>query len=847
MAATIFRKNYKLRFLISLIFMIGSLFLFNYLFRGPRLGFLYDFLMKYRRPPPVSSELTLIETGFIDTSFIDTGFIDTGFIQENHGVTAGQLIDPVTAARVILTLTEMDASGLIIQTPVLGASSGSAKTEEELRARFSGEFSLLEQNIRNLFQGIRVGSITPGESEQYVADLVQLTEMGKERLISLFLNKDETGTAFMERAAEAFGNVWQGEDIRVALIQGRDTPAPGPGGRRYSRLRTDPDGVFRRIAPLLLTFPRHGKGDGGGAEEAAGTAGPADGVEHIAYAAIKGRFKRAEPEISGFQMRLRLSGSGGESLIVLDKRGNILVEKPRGDTGFRRIPLPVFLEYEKTEQELFGLLQEAETRGYFAYLNPEDYPVILYRYSETLCDEMLEQPDAERKNRWADSRKQYLRSVENYLDGVSETSLVTGYEKLIAQEHLAEAGLGRLVAMRNDVIGSFRRIREKYEEFSSLRAEILAAVSSSLCIMGPVSAPRPVPENGNTARGILPRLKKLISPLERETNPTDAEASAMLVNSVLTGRSVIPLADIYLLLWSGGIAFAILFLLRKTGPVFTFVMGLLLILLEALIFTLGFVFTDYWIDPLQPILSAAVGVFVSFFLALRIKKREVKQFRLAYGPSLAPPYLRQVIRAGHPRPGELLKTKAAIITVRQPSLLSGENRENPGEGAALLRNFRQAVFRHFSRFGGVFAGAEGDLVMIAFGSPLERVYLNSVRSEVPYEDEIKAHSNNSPAAKAAGAVMDFVAQTPEETWYFGIDTGECAFAWTEPGGYTAFGSPLVRSKILAGLAPRYKARILATTAVIEKIDGVISRKLDILKEKNGKQEAFYKLLAGKKE
>jgi hypothetical protein len=829
MAVLIFRKKYKVRFLISLIFMIGALVLFNYLFGGPRLGFFYDFLMKYRRVPPVSPELALIETGFI---------------AENHDVTAGQLIDPVTAAQVILTLTELDASGLIMQTPILGASLENVKTEEELRTRFYEEFSLLEQNIRNLFQGIRVGSITPGESEQYVADLIQLAEMGKERLILSFLNKDETGMALMERAAEAFGNVRQGEDIRVALIQGRNVPAPGEDGRRYSRPRPDPDGVFRRIAPLLPAFPERGKGDGRNADDAAGMEG---GIEHIAYAAIKGRFKRAELETAGFQMRLRLGGSGGEDLIALDRGGNILVDKPRGTTGFKRIPVSVFLEYEKTEQELVTLLQEAESRGYFAYLNPEDYPVILYRYSAALRDEMLEQPGADRKSRWVDSRKEYLRSVENYLNGVSETSLVSGYEKLIAQEHLAEEGLNRLVAMRNDVISSFTRVRDKYEEFSSLRGEISAAAASSLCVMGPVSAPRFVSENGNTVRGILPRLKKLVSPPEREPNPTDAEASVILANSILTGRSVIPLAEIYMLLWSGGIAFVILFLLRKTRPVFTLVTGSLLILVEGLIFSLGFIFTDYWIDPFQPVLTAAVGVFVSFLLALRIKKKEAKQFRLAYGPSLAPPYLRQVIRTGHPRPEELLKAKAAIITVRQPSLLSAENRENPKEGAALLRNFRQAVFRHFSRFGGVFAGAEEDLVMIVFGSPLERVYLNNVKSEIPYEDEIKAHSNNSPAAKAAGAVMDFVTHTPEESWYFGIDTGECAFAWTEPGGYTAFGSPLVRSKILAEIAPRYRAQILATTAVIEKMDGIISRKLDVLREKNGKQEAFYKLLTDKRE
>jgi hypothetical protein len=341
----------------------------------------------------------------------------------------------------------------------------------------------------------------------------------------------------------------------------------------------------------------------------------------------------------------------------------------------------------------------------------------------------------------------------------------------------------------------------------------------------------------------LPEFNRIVSFSGRGPNPTDAEASAILANSILTGRAVIPLADRYVLLWAGGIALLILFLLRKTSPVFTLITGLVLIVFEGLVFSLGFVFTDYWIEPLLPILTAAAGVFVSFVMAIQIKQREAKRFRRAFGPSLAPPYLRQVIQAGRPQPGELIKAKAAIITVRQPSLLVRENRENPNEGAALIRNFRQTAFRHFSRLGGVLAGAEGDMIMIAFGSPLERVYLNSVKSEVPYEDELHARSNNTPAAKATGAVMDFVAHTPEAaSWHFGIDTGECAFSYSEPGGYTAFGSPLIRSKILAGLGPRYKAQILATSAIIEKIDGVISRKLDVLKEKNGEQQTFYKLL-----
>jgi hypothetical protein len=781
------------------------------------LGFFYDFLIKFRRPPAIAPGLTLIETGFMPAN-------------QNGRSYSGTIIDPAMVSQVVLTLAELDASGLIIQVPILGASLGSAKTEEELQERFYEEFTLLEQNIRNLFQGIRVGSIPPGESEQYVADLVSLTEMGKERLIASFLNRDEAGTALMERSIEAFGKVWQSEDIRIPVIQGKAPPETSENGRQYSRLRPDRDGSFRRIAPVILRMPL---GD----------------TEHIAYAALKTRFSRAELETTGVQPKLRLTNAEGERLITLDEQGNILVESPRGGTDFKRVPLSMFLNYERAGEDLYRLLQEAETAGYFAYLDPEDYPPLLYQYSRRLRDEMLEQPSgivpaAERKDRWLNARKRYLRSVDDYLNGSSETSLITGYEKLLAQERLGDAGVRRLVTMRDDVIGSFMRLRDKYEEFSALRAELSAAVSSSFCVMGPASAsPGPAADNGPEVRGFVPALKRILSGPEREPNPTDAEASVILANSILTGRAIVPLADRYVLLWSGGIALIILFLLRKARPCFILIAGLAFILLEGFIFSLGFVFTDYWIDPLQPVLIAATGVFVSFVMAVDLKRREARRFRRAFGACLAPPYLRQVIRVGHPQPGEFIKARAAIVTVRYPSLLTKENRENLKEGSVRIRNFRRTVFNYFTRIGGVFAGIEGDMIMIAFGSPLERAYLNSVKTEAPYEDELHAHSNNSPAAKATGAVMDFAVHTPEAaSWYFGIDTGECAFFCVEPSGYTVFGAPLIRSKILASLGIRYKAQILATTAIIEKIDGVISQKLDVLKEKDGEQQAFYKLL-----
>jgi class 3 adenylate cyclase len=78
-------------------------------------------------------------------------------------------------------------------------------------------------------------------------------------------------------------------------------------------------------------------------------------------------------------------------------------------------------------------------------------------------------------------------------------------------------------------------------------------------------------------------------------------------------------------------------------------------------------------------------------------------------------------------------------------------------------------------------------------------------------------------------------------WYFGLDTGEAAFTWSELNGYSAFGPPVVRARILSNLAPRYKARILLTERVIEKIESLPIRRLDTLAQQDQK-EAFFELI-----
>jgi hypothetical protein len=128
MAVFLKKKWGIIRFCVSLGAAVLCTLGADTLLSGPRLGPYYDFLLKYRRPPPVSDEIILIETGTDETD-------------PYREIFSRHFIDPRTAASVLMTLTETETSSLIIQVPLLSAAAGNAA---ELSLRFDEEFDLVK-------------------------------------------------------------------------------------------------------------------------------------------------------------------------------------------------------------------------------------------------------------------------------------------------------------------------------------------------------------------------------------------------------------------------------------------------------------------------------------------------------------------------------------------------------------------------------------------------------------------------------------------------------------------------------------------------------------------------------
>jgi hypothetical protein len=758
MSAFISKKLSLILLLCSWCAALAITLLMNYALAGPRLGKFYDTLLDFRIQPPVSREILLVATD--------------------------EVIEPGDLFSTLMALSEMGASDLLVEVPVLGTGSGLAETGREFSYRVNDEFSLLGRNIRNLFEAIRMGMVSPIESPSYVESLVELSERGRDRLNSALIRQDEEGSVLATQAAAVFEKALFAADLRPPPLSGTVSAGDIPW---YSLPRPDHDGVLRRIAPSAE-------------------------IEHIAYHALKGRWEKSAVEYGGGAVanssRLFLinqferNGEDMEYRFPLDRDRNILIDRKTLEKdrvqGFRRLTLQHFRDYEQTGRVLARLLKDAESLGVYAGTMPERIPLRLYEYAERLKEDLLKNPSEAGRAAWIDARAEYIASLNEFLYGASETNLVNGYEELIATEKLGEAGIARLRGLRDELIRSFSAMKEKHLELSELRALLANEISASFCIMGPAFS---------TARVNTPG------------------SSALLSNALLTGHSITPGQDRYIILWSVVVSFLLLACIHALKPALLLTMGLAVNLLCGAVFSLSFIISGYWIDPCIPTAALLGGTLVLFVSRFCISHDRTLRFRLAYTKSLNSTMLKTLVKAGHPLLSETLCAQAVIIAVKNPGMPGREDRETPLEASRSAVEFRREFSRLFKQQGALILGFENDIALACFGSPPQR----TCREDTKH-----------PAARAISCIRAILQSPLSSEWRFGIESGECAFSWSVETGYTANGHPVARARIFAALAMRFKVRAIIGRSA-SRSNGQNLRKIASLAG-----ESFYELPIGER-
>jgi hypothetical protein len=387
----------------------GMVLLSNFVLAGPKLGLHYDFLLEIKRQPPVSGEVLIIETG--------------------------DYIEGSDVFNVLMTLAEMDAQTLVMTGRVAPSSSPVTITEAEIRQRFVDEYTLVNTNIRNLFDAIRFGSVSPVNAPGYVDRLVELTNQGRDRLLAALINRDVN----LLRSIAVFGDYVE-TDLSPVL---------------------DRDGKVRRVLPIDAKTS----------------------AEHPVFASLKGRYAASQIEtVDNMPVLWLLHHDGTELDVALDRDANIITP---WNCNFRRVDISLFREYEEADLAMRSALAKANELGAFSQTLPEKSPLILCDFALMFREELLNSPDGEKRSAWVRGREKYLESLDEFFYSQAEADLVKGYNDVIAGETLlGDEGLAALARMRDQLIQSFTNIREEYNRLYAVHSILKEELAASFCVLG---------------------------------------------------------------------------------------------------------------------------------------------------------------------------------------------------------------------------------------------------------------------------------------------------------------------------------------------------------------------------
>ncbi|GMO46543.1 MAG: hypothetical protein Ta2B_28150 [Termitinemataceae bacterium] len=791
------KKDYVFRFLVSFVPSVLALCFMIYFSRGPRLGFFFDFLQEHKINGETSKEILLIDTKN-----------KTG---KERNLSASSFISALQASSLITTLTELDANTLLIEVPVLGVSSTQSINETELLFRFDEEFNIISGNIKNLFNGIRFGSISPLEAGSFVQNVLSLTEQSKNKLLQAAVQNDAELAMQLQKTKRVFGDVFilydiYADSIRAGNKQNYNNETKELETQNFIKAVPDADGIVRRI-PLVLK------------EKDSKT------YEHLVFAALKDRLKDTQA-IKDAAYFLEISSK--DFYLNKEIKKEIIFEVPDIKNDFRTIQFEDILDYAELDKMLYRLMSEAPLLAGYCGIVLENYPPFLQDKSKIIFDALLENPDAALRDQWIEARNNYFNSLALFFDieGTVQNKIVQAFTDLKDNENLSQNGLNKLEAMKNEQLLIYTTANELYKNLILLRDKLKKNLQGSFCIAGDISY----------------KINK-DSMLVKDTT-CDVYTSALLANSLLTENFVRTESLQRTLLFSLIAIFTFLIICNACNFFSSLAICIFAPILNIAVFAYSFILTSLWIDPFIPAVSVLTGTAASALFVLVIINKRAMGIRRAIDPFVPQSYIKPVIKEN----SFLEKDEAAsacIVVVRNPDLSSYENRLEAKDFSRMQKEFRETISKIFLKGGAVIIGCGSDSIIFAFGSPPEL----SAASKTKRRLKQTSASQSNPVDNACKTVGKLYKNTKDQiccSCRCGIDAGECVFSYSRLTGYTAAGSPVLRARVLSTLTVKSNVNVLISKYAADKIDTSMYKALkDGLSEKtSGGEDLFYELLSG---
>jgi len=788
------KSKKSILFLLIPLIVVGVFSLFNLTsFYKTAEHRVYDLLLHIKPSVPEDKSLLLID---ID----DVAISKVGVWPWSRDIMAEGLIllREFNARYAVFDIEYVDKSPLGINSTLLS---------EEIPEAFAKEFATINQNINDLFDALRKGSISLKYAQGYVKDLTGLTEASKKILLDKVGEIARDNDKFLGQAARFFGQAF----LTVTMLEEKDEAVPeelkqyvlekvplkkmkvsgtypykatdirpairpviqGAKGAGFPNVVIDEDGVRRRINLIGEYQGRY--------------------FPQLAFSPFLDWVGNPEVEIYPNKVVLKGTALPGRQprdlAIPLAEDGKVLINWPKKTFlgSFRHITYYELVLHRRLEANLLHNLKLMKDAGYLSYYGGTAGLLDPYQYAEGLRQEVLQDGDLAKVDEYCQARATFFEEVGKFLGSGAEQEILRDIDRALGAKDLLGEVRKTYQELKEEVPKVFSASREVYQNLLDARKRLSENVTGAFCIIG---------QTGTSTTDIG------VNPFEKAYMNVGTHAS--LINTILSGRFLDDLPWWYSVVLALAMSVLVTLVIRNQNPLPSILIGFGFLMVLVAAGAGFFILTGVYLNLLEPSLSVFLTFLVLTLIKFLMTEKERSYIRNAFSHYLSTDVINELLSDPDKLSlgGDKKYLSAMFTDVKGFSTIS-ENLD-PTDLVKLLNAYLTEMSNIIMEQRGTIDKYEGDAIISFFGAP------------VPFQDHAHKACLSAVRMKKMERILnehflgEKLSPTPMVT-RIGINTGEMVvgnMGTLQKMDYTIMGNSVNLAARLEGVNKQYGTWVL---------------------------------------
>ena len=670
---------------------------------------IYDGLLHIKKAIPEDDRILLIDVD-------DTSIEKVGVWPWSRDIMADGLI----------AMKELGAEYTVFDIEYVQESPAAVDPDylrQQLPEVFEDEFSIMNQNILDLFGAIASGALPVDIAEDYIYDLASLNDQTKDLLISKVQEVARDNDAYFSSAVYLYDNVfftvnmvddyevdlpgsyedWILENVAYGSIEVDTSVYPSAdsidpalpillqnsGGAGFPNIIIDNDGVRRRI-DLFAEY------SGGYFAQLVMApflewVGTPEVVFTDDYLLLKGA------EVPGEEQPRDIRIPRAED-------GTFLINWPAADykESFRHLSYYYMVLYKWQEAALIENLGLLEADQYFYYYDGNQDIFAGYDYAESIKDEILNGGDRAYLEDYIQSRNYFITEVDKFINGGTEDVIRAQIQDILADETLSDAERSEYQDIDKNVETNFNEVRLLLADYVKTREIISEAVNGSFCIIGSSAT-------STFDRGVNPFSKEY----------ANVGTHAAVANMIIQDEFLDDAPEWISIALALVITFLLYMIIHKMDALPTIIWGLIIVILITAAEIAVFLVMGVYIQLITPVLSVLATFITISFIKFFETAREKSYIRNAFGHYLSDKVIENLIEDPDRLNlgGEKKHITAMFTDVKGFSTISEQL--DPTDLVKILNMYLTEMSNLVLDQGGTIDKYEGDAIIAFYGAPVE--------------------------------------------------------------------------------------------------------------------------------